>query len=85
MEAIMHTVNLFAAKTHLSRIVDDLLTGKEDRVLISRRGKPAVCVTPLQSERVGRRIGLARGKFKVPDNINGANAAIAGLFQGGKT
>jgi antitoxin (DNA-binding transcriptional repressor) of toxin-antitoxin stability system len=76
----MHTVSLFDAKTHLSRIVDDLLSGKEDRVVISRRGKPAVLVVPANCPDVSRRIGVARGRFKIPDDIDGMNSAIAKLF-----
>lgn len=76
----MHTVNLFDAKTHLSRIVDDLISGREDRVIIARRGKPAVLVTSAREEDVSRRIGLARGRFTVPDDIDRSNADIASLF-----
>lgn len=79
----MHTVSLFDAKTHLSRIVEDLLSGKEDRVIIARRGKPVVLVTPVKEADILRRIGIARGRFDVPDNIDGANPAIATLFAGG--
>jgi antitoxin (DNA-binding transcriptional repressor) of toxin-antitoxin stability system len=80
----MHTVSLFEAKTHLSRIVEELLTGKEDRVVIARRGKPAVCMTPVRFEDGSKRIGLARGRFDVPDDIDAANPAIAALFQQGR-
>jgi antitoxin (DNA-binding transcriptional repressor) of toxin-antitoxin stability system len=79
----MQTVSLFEAKTHLSRIVEGLVTGKEDRVVISRRGKPVVCVTSLRKANTSKRIGLARGRFIVPDNIDGANAAVAKLFKTG--
>jgi len=76
----MHTVSLFEAKTHLSRIVADLLSGKEDQVVISRRGKPAVRVIPLCQRDASKRIGVARGRFKVPDNIDKVNAEIESLF-----
>ena len=76
----MHTVSLFDAKTHLSRIVNDLLSGKEDRVLIARRGKPAVLVLPANRTDVSRRIGWARGRFEIPDDIDGKNPEIASLF-----
>ncbi len=79
----MHTVSLFDAKTHLSRIVDDLLSGKEDRVVIARRGKPVVLVTPVKDTETSRRIGLAKGCFDVPDDIDGTNPTIAALFEGG--
>ena len=80
----MHTVSLFEAKTHLSRIVEDLLSGKEDRIVISHRGKPAVCVTSVRSLDTSRRIGLARGLFEVPDDIDSSNPTIAKLFHEGR-
>ena len=79
----MHTVSLFDAKTHLSRIVEDLHSGKEDRVVIVRRGKPVVLVTPVKDTETSRRIGLAKGRFEVPDDIDGMNPTIAALFAGG--
>lgn len=79
----MHTVSLFDAKTHLSRIVEDLLSGKEDRVVIARRGKPVVLVTPAKEVETSRRIGLAKGRFDIPDDIDSANPTVASLFEGG--
>ena len=80
----MHTGSLFEAKTHLSRIVEDLLSGKEDRIVSAHRGKPAVCVTSVRSLDTSRRVGLARGLFEVPDDIDAANPDIATLFQEGR-
>lgn len=76
----MHIVSLFEAKTHLSRIIENLLTGRDDRVVISRRGKPVACVTPLKTIDPTKRIGIARGQFEVPDSIDAANSRIAALF-----
>ncbi len=76
----MHTVSLFNAKTHLSRIVEDLISGREDRVVIARRGKPVVLVTSATLTDTSRRIGIARGRFVVPDDIDGSNPQIASLF-----
>lgn len=67
----MHTVSLFDAKTHLSRIVEDLANGTENDVIISRHGKPMVRVTAIQSRDVSQRIGIARGEFIVPDDTDG--------------
>ena len=79
----MQTVSLFEAKTHLSRIVETILSGKEDHVVISRRGKPVVQLTAVRKVDISKRIGVAHGRFEVPDNIDGANNAIASLFNGG--
>ena len=78
----MSTLSLFDVKTHLSRIVAELVDGKEGQVVISRHGKPVVRMIPVRKADASKRIGLARGLFKVPDNIDGANAAIASLFAG---
>ena len=79
----MQTVSLFDAKTHLSRIIEDLISGRDDRVIISRHGKPVACMTPLPATDTSKRIGIAHGKFAVPDNIDKSNARIAALFQSG--
>ncbi|MFZ4394807.1 MAG: type II toxin-antitoxin system Phd/YefM family antitoxin [Kiritimatiellia bacterium] len=79
----MRTVGLCDAKTHLSRLVETLLSGKEDHVVISRRGIPVVQLTALRERDSSKRIGLARGRFKIPDNIDGANKTGLALFHGG--
>lgn len=76
----MHTVSLFDAKTHLSRIVQDLLSGLEDSVVISRHGKPVVKIIPFPGSDATKRIGVARGRFEVPENIDVLNPAIEDLF-----
>lgn len=76
----MHTFGIFEAKTHLSRIIDDLVSGKEDRVMISKHGKPAVIVTPAIPKNTSERIGIARGKFAIPDDIDTSNDRIADMF-----
>lgn len=76
----MRTVSLFDAKTHLSRLVEELVSGQQDEIVIARHGKSVVRVTPVRPVDVSKRIGLARGRLTVPDDIDGANAAIAALF-----
>jgi prevent-host-death family protein len=78
----MHTVSLFDAKTHLSRIVEELLTGLEDSVVVSRRGRPVVKIVPIRKTDCSKRIGVARGRFEVPDNIDALNPVISDLFSG---
>ena len=80
----MHTVSLFEAKTHLSSIVESLLCGKESEVIISRRGKPDVRLTPLEQSNISARIGVAKGRFTIPDDIDSSNEEITQLFNNGK-
>jgi hypothetical protein len=37
---------------------------------------------PIESVPVGKRIGIAKGEFEVPDSIDTHNAEIARLFLG---
>ncbi len=78
----MHTVSLFDAKTHLSRIIQDLLSGFEDSVIVSRHGKPVAKIIPFCNPGTARRIGVALGKFKVPEDIDSLNPSIEALFVG---
>ncbi|MBK8815205.1 MAG: type II toxin-antitoxin system Phd/YefM family antitoxin [Methylococcaceae bacterium] len=79
----MTTVNLFHAKTHLSKLVDQIASGEESEVVISRNGKPVARMVPInQKKDISRRIGIAEGEFTVPENIDGANEEVANLFYG---
>lgn len=79
----MQTVSLFDAKTHLSRLIDQIVTGAESEIVISRNGKPVARVVPIQPD-VSQRIGVAAGEFEVPDDIDAYNAEVAALFHGGR-
>lgn len=78
----MSTYNVLAAKTNFSRLVEDVESGREAEVVIARNGRPVVRIVPLSQERQPRRLGLAKGLFESPDDIDGANAYIARLFNG---
>jgi prevent-host-death family protein len=73
----MQTVSLFDAKTHLARLIDQIATGAEDEIIVSRNGKPVARVLD-----VSRRICLAQGEFETPNDIDAHNAEVAALFQG---
>lgn len=77
----MQTISLFDAKTHLSRLVEQIASGSETEFVISRNGKPVARVVPLLTD-VSKRIGIAKGKFEVPDDIDQHNADVAKLFLG---
>ena len=77
----MQTVSLFDAKTHLSRLIEQIASGIEDEIVISRNGKPVARVVPIKND-VSSRVGLARGEFEVPEDIDRHNAEVAKLFVG---
>lgn len=76
----MQTVSLFDAKTHLSRLVEQIASGQESEIVISRNGKPVARMLPIPADAT-RRIGIARGEFEVPDNIDQHNPEVAKLLQ----
>jgi antitoxin (DNA-binding transcriptional repressor) of toxin-antitoxin stability system len=82
----MHTlINMLDAKTSLSRLVQALEDGSATEFVIARNGRPAARLVALKGRGVdkSRRIGTARGRFRVPANIDTANAEVARLFGGG--
>lgn len=64
----MRTVNIHAAKTHLSRLVEDAAAGEE--IIIAKAGKPVARLVPLAEPKPRRRLGLLNGKIHVPDNFD---------------
>ncbi len=76
----MATVNMLEAKSSLSRLVEAVESGAEREIIIARNGKPAAKLVPIDAGTTGKRLGVARGKFKVPDNIDAHNKDVAKLF-----
>lgn len=82
----MPTVNMLEAKSTLSRLVEAIEQGREREIVIARNGRPAARLVPINSAPAAARIGVAKGKFEVPDDIDAHNAEVARLFlAGGQT
>ncbi len=64
----MTTVNIHEAKTHLSRLVDEVAAGAE--IIIAKAGKPMARLTPIAAPIRKKRLGLLKGKVKVPEDFN---------------
>ena len=78
----MTVVNMLEAKTHLSRLVAAIEQRQEREIIIARNGRPVARLVPVLESPVEQRIGVARGKFEVPDDIDTHNEEVAGLFHG---
>lgn len=78
----MRAINMLQAKSSLSRLVEAVEQGEEREIIIARNGRPVARLVPLESEPAGKRIGVAKGKFKVPDDIDAHNEDVARLFLG---
>jgi prevent-host-death family protein len=75
-------VNMLEAKTNLSRLVEAIELGEEREIVIARNGRPVAKLVPVSAAPSERRIGVARGLFEVPDDIDAHNAEVARLFLG---
>ena len=61
----MRTVNIYAAKTHLSRLVEEAAAGEE--IIIAKSGKPVARLCPLAELHKKRVLGRLRGKIVIPN------------------
>jgi prevent-host-death family protein len=61
-------INIHEAKTHLSRIVEEVAAGKE--VIIAKAGKPMARLVPMQENVTKKTLGLLKGKIKISANFN---------------
>ena len=64
----MKLVNLHAAKTHLSRLVDEAAKGED--VVIAKNGKPVVRLTPVAAGGRRRIAGSLKGKIWISDDFD---------------
>ena len=62
------SVNIHEAKTHLSRLVDEVAQGAE--VIIARAGKPVARLVPLALSPEPKVLGLLEGKLHIPDDFD---------------
>jgi prevent-host-death family protein len=75
----MPTVNMLEAKSNLSELVRAVESGEQEEIIIARNGVPAARLVPLKKKsRV--RLGVAEGKYVIPDNIDADNDLIAEMF-----
>ena len=64
----MKIVNIHAAKTQLSRYVEEVERGEE--IVIARAGKPVARLVPLKARSRGRRLGLLEGRIRIADDFD---------------
>jgi len=62
----MHHVTVHEAKTHLSRLLREIVEGEE--VVITRSGRPVARLVPVEEDRPV--FGVDEGRFVVPDDFD---------------
>ena len=78
----MQAINMLQAKSSLSRLVEAIEQGEEREIVIARNGRPAARLVPMDATPTEKRIGVAKGRFVVPDDIDAHNDEVASLFSG---
>lgn len=64
----MSVINIHAAKTQLSKLLDAAAAGEE--VIIAKAGKPVAKLVPIDRALEPRRLGILDGKIYVPDDFD---------------
>ena len=79
----MHTVNIHEAKTHLSKLIEQVINGEP--FVIAKAGKPLVKVVALNTpepEQI-KRLGFMAEQISLPDDFDQmGKAEIEQLFGG---
>jgi prevent-host-death family protein len=70
-------INIHEAKTHLSRLVEDVANGNE--VLIAKGGRAMARLVPLGRDDSPRRVGLLKGRLRVADDFDRSLEALTPL------
>ena len=77
----MTKINIYEAKTQLSKLVEQAASGQD--VIIARGGKPVARLTRLQAPQRKIRFGLLKGKVKVAKDFDAPlPPEVLGQFEG---
>jgi prevent-host-death family protein len=74
----MHKVNIHEAKTHLSRLIDEVKAGEE--VIITRNGKPVARLMPVQKVHSHRTPGGWKGQVWIADDFDETSEDLIDAF-----
>lgn len=78
----MTQVNMLEPQTDLSNLVKLLETRQEEIIYLERNGTAVAQITLVQTEPIQKRIGVAEGKFRVPDAFDEWDKEIEDMFEG---
>lgn len=79
----MAQVNVLEDKTDLSKLVNLLETKQEEVIYLEKNGVTVAQMTLIPKKTARKRIGVAEGKFKVPDEFDLWDKEVEEMFGGG--
>lgn len=77
----MHQVNIHEAKTHLSRLLEEIEAGGE--VVIARNGKPVAQLVPIRACGKPRQPGSWKGKIWMAEDFDETPRELIDAFENG--
>ncbi len=72
-------VNVYEAKTHLSRLLEQVEGGEE--IVVARSGRPVARLVPYRQGDQPRRLGLLAGKVRIDPGFDEYDEQIAAMFE----
>ncbi len=76
-------VNVYAAKTQLSRLIDLAMAGQE--IVITRHGRPVARLIGAEALAAPRKLGLLRGRIRIGEDFDAPlPEALLQSFEGTK-
>src|SRR5258708_34111081 len=76
----MKMVNIQAAKTHLSRLVEEAVAGEE--IILAKAGQPMGRLTPFSFDKAPRKLGMLKGQIHEAPGCWDPRPASKAAFQG---
>ena len=76
----MKYVNIVDAKEKLAELIDLLGNNPNEEIYLTHNGKPIIKMTPVEKISVENRIGVAKGKFTIPEDFDKWDEEIAEMF-----
>jgi prevent-host-death family protein len=70
-------INIHEAKTHLSRLIEDVANGNE--ILIAKGGRAMARLVPLRRDETPRRPGMLKGKLRIGEDFERSLEALTPL------
>ena len=75
----MTIVNMYEAKTHLSKLVQKVLSGED--VILAKAGKPLVRLVPANIDKKEIKFGLLKGQIQIADDFNDFGPEMKEIFK----
>ncbi len=76
----MHTVNMHEAKTKLSSLVEEAVSGED--VIIAKAGTPMVKLVPVQRDTRPRMPGRWKGRISIAKDFDQTPEEVINAFEG---